>query len=149
MCIRVKIPPHCISGCFPTWQHSTYVFSRAYKTWMKTEGRNWKMEDKLEHCGSCIHQSFQNSAVPDHTESTALQFVCYRLKPDTVRCWAVFLASKYEVSVSSSGWGMKGIVLWWRFSQSTPSQNGWSFSSTERHKKGLERTRKVNVNIEN
>ncbi len=27
----------------------------------------------------------------------------YRLKPDTVRCWAVFLASKYEVSVSSSG----------------------------------------------
>ncbi len=31
------------------------------------------MEDKLEHCGTCIHQSFQNSAVHEHTESTALQ----------------------------------------------------------------------------
>lgn len=38
MCIRVKIPPHCISGRFPTWRHSTYVFSRTYKTWIKTEG---------------------------------------------------------------------------------------------------------------
>lgn len=59
----------------------------------------------------------------------------HRLKPDTVSCCALFLASKYEVSVSSSGWGMKGILWWWRFSQSTPSKNAWSFSSAHTHKK--------------
>lgn len=53
----------------------------------------------------------------------------YRLNPDMTRCWAVFLASKYDVSVSSSGWGMKGMVWFWRLSQSNPAKRAWLFSS--------------------
>ena len=51
--------------------------------------------------------------------------VCfYKLKPDTAMCWALFLASKYEVSVSSVGWGMNGMGWFCRLSQSRPSNRG-------------------------
>lgn len=56
----------------------------------------------------------------------------YRLKADTAMCWATFLASKYEVSVSSSGCGMNGIGWFCRLSQSRPSNRRWRFSSANK-----------------